>query len=76
MSVCPLCESFDLIKARAKSTGELIVVCQECLSVYEVDDKGKAIFDHDPLDVEYFAKLNDLFGGFDDLIDISPYNTN
>ena len=71
---CELCSSTDMVRVTVKDTGTVIAVCRECLSLYETDEKLEPVYGHNPLDMPYFEKLDNLFKGWDNVTDIIPYN--
>ena len=70
---CELCKSSDFVSATVKRNGKRIIICEECDSVYEVNENGAPILGHDPKDVSYFEELNGLFKSWDELVDIVSY---
>ena len=73
MAMCEVCLSEDLVKGRTKDTQKELVICKECYSIYELDNNGKLVVNHDPNDKKYFKKLKKLFKGWDNMENVSPY---
>lgn len=71
---CELCSSSDMVRATVKENGTVIAICRECLSLYETDENLNPVYDHDPYDMPYFKKLDELFKDWENVTDIVPYN--
>ena len=73
MIKCELCKSSDFSIATVKKNNKRIIICNECESVYEVNEKGLPVLGHDPKDIDYFEELNNLFKNWDELEDVILY---
>ena len=74
MKECKVCFSPELVKVTTKDTNVDLVVCCECYQVYELDENNNVVLDHDSKDTEYFKRLDKIFGDWDNVKDIVPYD--
>ena len=74
LTECKVCFSSELVKVTTKDTKITLVVCRECDQIYELDEAGNPVLNHDPKDVNYFKNLEKIFGNWDNVENIVPYN--
>ena len=75
MAMCEVCCSTDMVKGITKETKKELVICKECHSIYELNNMGKLIINHDPNDKKYFKKLKKIFRSWDNMENLVPYKS-